>query len=60
LARYSAVPLDVSDLFAGSKDEQELGAACIDLGGGIDLVSIFIRKHMIYADSVRRRRTTHF
>ncbi|MEI4231931.1 cell division protein FtsA [Roseovarius sp. D22-M7] len=35
------------------EDEQELGAACIDLGGGTSGVSIFIRKHMIYADSVR-------
>lgn len=35
------------------EDEQELGAACIDLGGGTTGVSIFIKKHMIYADSVR-------
>jgi cell division protein FtsA len=35
------------------EDEQELGAACIDLGGGTSGVSIFIRKHMIYTDSVR-------
>lgn len=35
------------------EDEQELGAACIDLGGGGTGVSIFIRKHMIFADSVR-------
>lgn len=35
------------------EDEQELGAACIDLGGGATDVSIFMRKHMIYADSVR-------
>ena len=32
---------------------QELGAACIDLGGGATGVSIFMKKHMIYADSVR-------
>jgi len=35
------------------EDEQELGAACIDLGGGTTGVSIFIKKHMIYADTVR-------
>jgi len=35
------------------EDEQELGAACIDMGGGSTGLSIFIKKHMIYADSVR-------
>lgn len=35
------------------EDEQELGAACIDMGGGSTSVSIFMKKHMIYADSVR-------
>jgi cell division protein FtsA len=35
------------------EDEQELGAACVDLGGGTTGVSIFIKKHMIYADTVR-------
>jgi cell division protein FtsA len=35
------------------EDEQELGAACIDMGGGTTGLSIFIKKHMIYADSVR-------
>jgi len=35
------------------EDEQELGAACIDMGGGSTGVSIFMKKHMIYADSVR-------
>ncbi|GAB4389206.1 cell division protein FtsA [Albidovulum sp.] len=35
------------------EDEQELGAACIDMGGGATGVSIFIKKHMIFADSVR-------
>lgn len=34
------------------EDEQELGAACIDLGGGSTGVSIFMRKHMIFADAV--------
>ncbi|MBV1897087.1 MAG: cell division protein FtsA [Rhodobacteraceae bacterium] len=35
------------------EDEQELGSACIDLGGGSTGISIFMKKHMIYADSVR-------
>ncbi len=35
------------------EDEQELGAACIDLGGGTTGVAVFIKRHMIYADSVR-------
>lgn len=35
------------------EDEQELGAACIDMGGGTTGLSIFIRKHMIYTDCVR-------
>ena len=43
----------VSGLSALIEDEQNLGAACIDLGGGSTGVSIFMRKHMIYADSVR-------
>ncbi len=43
----------VSGISALVEDEQELGGACIDLGGGATGVSIFIKKHMIYADSVR-------
>ncbi|MFV0384794.1 cell division protein FtsA [Paracoccus sp. (in: a-proteobacteria)] len=35
------------------EDEQELGAACIDFGGGGTGVSIFIKKHMIFADNIR-------
>ncbi|ETW13982.1 cell division protein FtsA [Roseivivax marinus] len=35
------------------EDEQELGAACIDIGGGATGVSIFMKKHMIYADAVK-------
>ena len=35
------------------EDEQELGSACIDLGGGSTGISVFMKKHMIYADSVR-------
>ncbi|WP_428516972.1 cell division protein FtsA [Roseovarius sp.] len=43
----------VSGISALVEDEQELGAACIDMGGGSAGVSIFMKKHMIYADTVR-------
>ncbi len=43
----------VSGISALVEDEQELGAACIDMGGGTTGLSIFIKKHMIYADAVR-------
>jgi cell division protein FtsA len=42
-----------SGLSALIEDEQELGAACIDVGGGATGISIFAKRHMIYADSVR-------
>jgi cell division protein FtsA len=43
----------VSGISSLVEDEQELGAACIDMGAGTTGLSIFIKKHMIYADSVR-------
>ena len=43
----------VSGISSLVEDEQELGAACIDMGGGSSGVSVFIKKHMIFADSVR-------
>lgn len=43
----------VAGISALVEDEQELGAACIDLGGGTTGVSIFVKKHMIYSDCVR-------
>ncbi len=43
----------VSGISSLVEDEQELGAACIDMGAGATGLSIFIKKHMIYADSVR-------
>ncbi|WP_102227233.1 cell division protein FtsA [Acidimangrovimonas sediminis] len=43
----------VSGVSSLVEDEQELGAACVDIGGGATGLSIFIKKHMIYADSVR-------
>lgn len=41
-----------SALAALVEDEQELGAACIDLGGGTTGISIFMKRHMIFADAV--------
>jgi cell division protein FtsA len=43
----------VSGIASLVEDERELGAACIDMGGGATSVSIFMKKHMIYADAVR-------
>ena len=43
----------VSGIASLVEDEQELGAACIDMGGGATGISIFIKKHMIYSDAVR-------
>ncbi|MCF6445238.1 cell division protein FtsA [Nereida sp. MMG025] len=43
----------VSGISALVEDEQELGAACIDMGGGSTSLSIFMKKHMIYSDAVR-------
>jgi len=35
------------------ENEQELGAACIDMGAGSTGISIFIKKQLIYGDAVR-------
>ena len=35
------------------EDEKELGAACIDLGGGSSNISIFWKKHMIFAETIK-------
>ncbi len=43
----------VSGIASLVEDEQELGAACIDMGGGSTGISIFMKRHMIYADAVR-------
>ena len=43
----------VSGIAGLVEDEQELGAACIDMGGGSTGISIFMKKHMIYSDAVR-------
>lgn len=43
----------VSGISSLVEDEQELGAACIDMGGGSTGISIFIKKHMIFSDAVR-------
>jgi len=42
-----------SGISALVEDEQELGAACIDMGGGATSLSIFVKKHMIFADTIR-------
>ena len=42
-----------SGLAALVEDEQELGAACVDMGGGATAVSIFMRRHMIFGGAVR-------
>lgn len=43
----------VSGISSLVEDEQELGAACIDMGGGATGLSVFIKKHMIFTESVR-------
>ena len=43
----------VSGVSSLMEDERELGAACVDMGGGSTGISIFFRRHMIFADSVR-------
>jgi len=43
----------VSGVSSLVEDEQELGAACVDLGGGSTGVSVFVRRQMIFADAVR-------
>lgn len=43
----------VSGISALVEDEQKIGAASIDLGAGTSGISIFLRGHMIYADTVR-------
>ncbi len=42
----------MSGLSSLVEDEQELGAACIDMGGGATGISIFMRGHMVHGDSV--------
>ena len=48
-----AISSYVSAISALVEDEQELGAACVDMGGGTTGLSIFMKRHMIYADAVR-------
>lgn len=52
LAGVVAAPY-ASALSSLVEDEQELGAACVDMGGGSTSISIFLRKQMIYADVAR-------
>ena len=41
------------------EDEKELGAACIDLGGGSTNISIFWKKHMIFAETIKMGRISN-
>jgi cell division protein FtsA len=43
----------VSALSSLVEDEKELGAACVDLGGGSTNISIFWKKHMIFAETIK-------
>lgn len=52
LAGLATAPY-VAGLSSLVEDEQELGAACIDMGGGTTSLSIFVKKHMVFADCVR-------
>ncbi|MBY6200822.1 cell division protein FtsA [Maritalea mobilis] len=52
LAGLASAPY-VAGISSLVEDEQELGAACIDMGGGTTSLSIFMKKHMIFADTVR-------
>jgi hypothetical protein len=52
LAGMASAPY-VSGISSLVEDEQELGAACIDMGGGSTSLSIFMKRHMIFADTVR-------
>ncbi|MGB0658834.1 MAG: cell division protein FtsA [Mangrovicoccus sp.] len=42
-----------SSISALVEDEQNIGAACIDMGAGTTGISLFLAGHMIFADSVR-------
>ncbi len=43
----------VAGIAALVEDYRKMGAACIDMGGGTTGVSVFIKNHMIFADTVR-------
>ena len=47
-----AVSSYAAGLSALVEDEQELGAACVDIGGGTTGLSIFAKRQMIFADCV--------
>ncbi len=52
LAGVVAAPY-AAGLSALVEDEQKLGAACVDMGAGATGISIFLRGHLIHADSCR-------
>ena len=42
----------VSGISSLVEDEQELGAACVDIGGGVTAISIYFKKHMLFAEGI--------
>ena len=42
----------VSGISSLVEDEQELGSACVDIGGGVTGISTFFKKHMVHTDVV--------
>lgn len=52
LAGVVAAPF-ASGLATLVEDEQDLGGACVDLGGGSSSVSLFLRRQLIYTGAVR-------
>ena len=51
-AEEENLKFNVSGRSALVEDEQELGAVCIDFGGGSTSYSIFLKKHMIFSGSI--------
>ena len=45
-----------SGLAALVDDELEMGAACIDMGGGTTTISVFADGKFVHADAIRDRR----
>ncbi len=52
LAGVVAAPF-ASGLATLVEDEQDLGGACVDLGGGSSSISLFLRRQLIYTGAVR-------
>lgn len=56
-AHMELIGVTVSGFMSGlsclTSDEQEIGAAVVDLGGQTSSVAIFLRKQLVYASSIR-------